>query len=366
MKNIRTDISFILAILMITIFCLSSCERLEIPKFDDLENNTEAEDTPLPPNISKENEDKGNEEFKNGSKENPYTVEDVQYLGKDYDISNVWVKGYIVGWISGTSFPSGARFHAESAGATNLLLADSIFETNPTYCIPIQLPTSSTLRNDLNLQNNPQNLHRRIKVQGDITSYFKVIGLKKTKEYEWMGISAAEDEKQALAINEINESFSDYEPGMQLSQIKNWHTFTTSYTTDWIIGSTTNNRFATICHTDTFKNQTFEYWLITPPINIKQTKQGILTFDTLYENWDNQSNITIIALNDYTYDPFQILPIINAPTANPDNAAEKQWVSSGEINLNKFSGVIYIAFRYKGNSTGKQGTSFSIDNIEIY
>ena len=76
MKNIRTDISFILAILMITIFCLSSCERLEIPKFDDLENNTEAEDTPLPPNISKENEDKGNEEFKNGSKENPYTVED--------------------------------------------------------------------------------------------------------------------------------------------------------------------------------------------------------------------------------------------------------------------------------------------------
>lgn len=357
-KTTRTYFIIFLSALM-TLFGMQSCERLEIPEIvEDNDGEDKEEENPNLPEIGE------SETIRNGSRMAPYTVADVQTLGRTYEIQDAWVEGYIVGWVTGSAYPSGARFGAKSASATNILLADSIFEDDPVHCIPIQLP-ASILRLDLNLQNNPQNLRRHIKLKGDVTTYFKVVGLKKTSVYEWLGTSAMEDEKLALSITELTERFSNYEPGTLLKETDKWHTYSTSYTTDWKVGSYPDERFATICHTDTFKNHTFEYWLITPPINFNRLKKAVLTFDTMYDNWDGESELSVILMNEKEYDPENLLTILQARIASPELISENQWLPSGEITFNSFKGVSYLAFRYKGSYRGKRNTTFCIDNIKL-
>lgn len=344
---------------LIASFGLQSCERLEIPEI--VEDDTGKDEEEVNPDLPEVGED---ETIRNGSREAPYTVADVQLLGRTYEIQDAWIEGYIVGWVNGSAYPSGARFEYESASATNILLADSIFEDDPAQCIPVQLP-ATVLRKDLNLKDNPQNLRRHIKLKGDVTTYFKVVGLKKTSVYEWLGTSAMEDEKLALSIVELNEYFSNYEPGTLLDETDKWHTHSTSYTTDWSVGSYPGERFATICHTDTFMNHNFEYWLITPPINFNRLKNAVLTFDTMYENWDGESQLSVLIMNNKEYDPENILTILQARIACPELISENQWLPSGEVAFSSFTGVCYLAFRYKGTYKGRRNTTFCIDNIKL-
>ena len=360
----RRSLTYLVAFILSTAIFgwLCSCERLEIPPITEENTDTEEPTAPLP-EIGGEEEE---EATRNGSREHPYTVADVQELGKTYDIMDAWVEGYIVGWVNGTAYPSGARFNSESANSTNILLADSILENDPVHCIPVQLP-ATVVRKELNLQDNPHNRRRHIKLKGDITTYFKVIGLKKTSVFEWLGTSAMEDEKLALSVVEFNEDFSSYLPGTPLdtANTKKWHSTSTSYTTQWHVGSYPNERFATICHTDTFTNHRFDYWLITQPINLNKIKQAVLTFESMYENWDGSSELSLLILEEKEYNPEKILTYLQTPIACPDLISEGQWLPSGEITFESYSGVIYLAFRYRGVYKNKRCTSFSLDNIKL-
>lgn len=344
-----------LIIYMLILGGMCGCERLEIPYTPDKSDEQPEESiTPLP-------DTEQNEEERDGSHENPFTVSDIQTLGKIYDIEDAWVKGYIVGWISGSSYPTGARFTSNSAGNTNLLLADSIFETDPVHCIPIQLPNNSLVRKELNLSDHPQNWKRHIKLKGDIKDYFKVTGMKNTSTYEWLGTSAVEDEKNAFSTTEIDENFDAKSLGDSL-KLSNWTilSYSTSY---WKIGGDTFERFATICHTDTFANRTFEYWLITPPINLSRLNNAKFSFRTSYNNWDNKSRLEIFIIEGNNPYNNGLLPQLICSIAHPNIIEPNQWLYSEDIELDSYSGIKYIGFRYKGISTGKQGTSFCIDDI---
>lgn len=330
-----------------------SCERLEIPT-DYLEE--EEENSPLP--------DMGKDETRNGSREAPYTVAQAQALGDDYDkVEDAWIEGYIVGWVNGSHYPSGARFTAQAAGQTNLLLADSIYENDPAHCLPIELPNNSKIRQDLNLRDNQSNLGRHIKLKGDITSYFKVTGIKSPTIYEWMGSSAMEDEKIALSVIELYEDFSRFKVGDSLS-LKNW-SVSAFYRPHWKVGGNMVERYACICHTDTFSNRPFEYWLITPPINLSRMKNPYFSFTTTYDNWDGKSKLDVFIIHENNPLHLGILPFLNAEIASPAQCDAHQWLPSGDISLLSYSGIQYIGFRYRGTSTGKDGTTFCIDNIRL-
>ncbi|WP_277584947.1 DUF6359 domain-containing protein [Psychrobacillus antarcticus] len=84
------------------------------------------------------------------------------------------VQGYIVGTAnSGTSYKQEAPFTA----ATNIGLADSPNETNPSNILPVQLPTGA-IRTALNLKDNPENFKAEVTVTGSLEAYFSVPGLK--------------------------------------------------------------------------------------------------------------------------------------------------------------------------------------------
>ncbi|AQU80252.1 endonuclease [Planococcus faecalis] len=85
------------------------------------------------------------------------------------------VKGFIVGTASSnTSYDQEAPFTAVS----NLGLADSPDETDPTKILPVQLPSSSAIRAGLNLVDNPTKFKAEVTITGSLETYFTTAGLK--------------------------------------------------------------------------------------------------------------------------------------------------------------------------------------------
>ncbi|MCM1483507.1 MAG: DUF5689 domain-containing protein [Muribaculaceae bacterium] len=117
-----------------------------------------------------------------GTPEVPYTVGSV-LAGTSG--TGVWVTGYIVGWVEGQVLSSGAHFTTPATVSSNLLLAASPDETNVANCIPVQLTNGTTARTDLNLQDNPANLHRQVTLKGSLEAYFGASGIKSVTKYAW-------------------------------------------------------------------------------------------------------------------------------------------------------------------------------------
>lgn len=94
------------------------------------------------------------------------------------DGSEVVIKGYIVGYT--TSSMSNASFSVPGDKAnTNMLLSDTPDEFDELCCLPVELPTTGrNLRGLLNLYDHPEYFNQYIAIQGKLTTYFRVNGLK--------------------------------------------------------------------------------------------------------------------------------------------------------------------------------------------
>lgn len=110
-----------------------------------------------------------------GTKEKPYTVAEAIALGSTD--APAWVEGYIVGTSTGgaTFAPS---FTTDGAVASNLLLAASADETDPSKLFPVQLSSTSPERAKLNLKDNPSNFHKKVKIEGTLKAYFNMPGMR--------------------------------------------------------------------------------------------------------------------------------------------------------------------------------------------
>lgn len=118
-----------------------------------------------------------------GSKKAPYTVEEAQAnQGK----TGVWVEGFIVGSFAGTInnfFPGNT-----GSSTTNIAIADIQDETDISKMIPVNLSEASTsIRNALNIPDNPENVNRKVKIRGNLGNYFSAPGLRDPREYVLIG-----------------------------------------------------------------------------------------------------------------------------------------------------------------------------------
>lgn len=95
--------------------------------------------------------------------------------------TDVWVCGHIVG---GDLTSSSASFDGPFESRTNLLLGPRSSTMDKDACLSVQLPSGS-LRNALNLVDNPDLLGRKICLKGDIVeAYYGIPGIKNLTEYE--------------------------------------------------------------------------------------------------------------------------------------------------------------------------------------
>lgn len=134
-----------------------------------------------------------------GTKEDPLTLADVATLcdkaGKAY---------WVIGKIAGCAANDGKL--ADKTTASNIALG----ETEP--YVPVQLPSQSDIRTNLNLVDNPQLLNTTVKIQGLLQTYFTSHGIKSPTEYELVGpttgienIEAAELDLNAPMYNVLGQ-----------------------------------------------------------------------------------------------------------------------------------------------------------------
>ena len=104
------------------------------------------------------------------------------------ELNEMWMEGYVVGFVDGRSMKS-TVFDAGDV-ATNIVIAERADVLEVGMCVPVQLPNSSKSNKEtraaLNLKDHPEVLGKRVKIKGDIAKYMGVAGLKNAKQYEFV------------------------------------------------------------------------------------------------------------------------------------------------------------------------------------
>lgn len=142
-----------------------SCTKLELPDEVD-KDKTDKDDTPTSPSQPDDTD--------------VYSIASLQEVEEG---ESVLLKGYIVGYVP-TSSINKMRFSVEDAVPSNIVLADSPQEKDPSNCAAIQLKKDKDARDDLNLQDNPEMLGKCVLVYGDVATYMGSKGLKDVESYE--------------------------------------------------------------------------------------------------------------------------------------------------------------------------------------
>lgn len=121
----------------------------------------------------------GGEQGVEGSYSKPYSVASgIAAQGAEFNnVKNIYVKGYIVGWVEGQVLADGAHFNANATVKTNILIADTANETDLSKCMPVQLPNND-VRSGMNLQEHPEFYGKAVILYGELAKYFGAAGVK--------------------------------------------------------------------------------------------------------------------------------------------------------------------------------------------
>lgn len=108
-------------------------------------------------------------------------------------------------------------------------------------------------------------------------------------------------------------------------------------------------------------------WLVTPAINLGTYTNKMLIFQTI-DGYNNGATFKAYISTNYTGNatPWTATWTELPATISSGNTSgyASSFLSSGFINLNAYSGNIYIAFKYDGGDPGKT-TTYQVDNIKV-
>lgn len=297
-----------------------------------------------------------------GTKEKPYTIANVQAGATG---TGVWVKGYIVGWIDGKTLADGAKFNADGVTvSSNVMLADAADAATTAKIIPVQLP-SGEIRKAVNLQDNPANYKKEVLLKGNLVAYFGVPGLKEVsaavidgKEYPMGG----DDQPSGDVVTSLDENFdasTDIPAG--------WFQKQAAGNKAWYVRNFNENNYITMSG---FKGTApFDQWLLSPAIDMDKVSDKTLTFDTQVNGY----GATTTTLKVYIVtDPANLATateikatFATAPAAGADGKTKySEWVKSGNVDLAKYKGKVYIAFRYQASKDANYAT-WCVDNVKL-
>ena len=211
-----------------------------------------------------------------GSRENPYTANDVILLGiQESDGQKYWVKDYIVGVINSNYE---YVFSSDTDVNTNLILSSNVDASNESECIPVQLPYGD-VRTGLNLVDNPDNLGQEVLLYGTLEKYFRVAAVKNVTYAEINGNSYGTDPSDTPTPPDpgTTEYFNQ-----TLTTQDSYNTFT-SYNVlgeqEWYQNSSHLDYGAVMSGYANNTSYANEDWFISPAIDLSGSTNPILTFD---------------------------------------------------------------------------------------
>lgn len=195
LKISSTDMKVSCIICILFCFMTFSCEKMDLSELQDTDASQDTDEKKVDTENS-ENDTTITDYMRFGSKTYPYIPSDwianeamkQQWTNGKENFTGVWVAGYIVGYISGTSLKS--VVFGVGTKETNIVIADKPDIRDPLSVLPVQLSKSNNanqaVRDALNLSTHPENIYRRVKICADVDTYMNVLGLKNTTSYCWI------------------------------------------------------------------------------------------------------------------------------------------------------------------------------------
>jgi hypothetical protein len=172
-----------------------------------------------------------------------------------------------------------------------------------------------------------------------------------------------------LDINQFPSIFSeDFENTSGSINITDWTNYSEAGTELWesYFDSNSSSRAARVGSFRSNNASTIS-WLITKGINLDNTTQEFLSFETS-NSFSDGSDLELLISTDWdgttagvTSATWQSLPgkIVD------DSENFRNFVSSGYVDLSAFSGTAYIAFKYTGSGDAAFDGTFEVDNLAI-
>lgn len=207
---------------------------------------------------------------------------------------------------------------------------------------------------------------------GSITAVYSVFGssrqllLRDTSDVALTGLRCT-----APGVKELLTEDFEQQQGQAVFSRPGWKNIAETGNQSFLVNTTFNNQYAEISAFATGK-PVLVSWLITPPVNLSNSANEILSFETR-DGFDNGAVLQVLVSTNYDggNTPWKAkwTPLKALMAKGTVSAVAAKWVTSGEISLSGFSGTISLAFRYEGadpvNPNDARTTRFQVDNIRI-
>lgn len=295
-------------------------------------------------------------EFSNdnsGIESNPWTVEkaiSIQNSGR-----SGWVSGYIVGAVAPevteVKSNSDIEWTAPTTLGTTLVIGPTKDCKDYTKCLVVALPQGSAFRTQANLADNTEVYQTEIKVKGTMATYLGTYGITgntgSTEEFR-LSVSSG-------GVTGLKEGFDNGIPA-------DWSNVQKQGTKNWYQTAFNNNNYAAM--TGYKGTAPFDSWLITPAVNMSKVEKKVLNFRTQVNGYGaTTTKFGVYVLT--SADPAACTPEqLSATVATAPASGYSDWVNSGDIDLSKYTGTIYIGFRYEATQDANYAT-WCVDDVTL-
>ena len=276
--------------------------------------------------------------------------------------TGAYVKGYIVGAASGMSLVEGASFSATTDVVTNVIIAASADETDVTKCMPIQLPNGSDVRTKLTLKDNAGNYKKEVTLYGNITSYFKTIGLKEVTFAVLDGNEIGTNPNGGGNSGDSGDGNAVYSVNFKANGQGDWtidnKTLPTGVTNIW----TYNNKYGMVASAfvSNTKNDS-ESWLISPAIDLSTATSATLKIHHAINKFSSvdiaKTQVAVLISDDGTN--WTELALSNWPTT-------LSWTFfDSTIDISAYKGKNNVKLALKYLSTTESTGTWEVETITI-
>lgn len=166
------------------------------------------------------------------------------------------------------------------------------------------------------------------------------------------------------ALDPITILYQDFEDDSYMD----WQRKTLSGDRRWEIKEYNQNKYMQMSGYESNKTEskTFDTYLISPPLDLDQYKNEILTFATK-NGYYNGTTLTVLISTDYDgQNPIEATwTELSATLDETDHQGYgDNFIPSGEVDLSSYQGTAYLAFRYLGDND-QLTTTYQVDDIVI-
>lgn len=252
--------------------------------------------------------------------------------------TNKWVEGYIIGVMETDVDPFTANFEGPWRTNSNLIIADDPEETNLNNCLIVQLP-AGVIREALNLNTNPENKGKLLKVLGNLETYFSQAGIKTLTGY-WL-----DGDGIIPVVNFFEEDFT--------TGLGSFTAYNITGPQEWghatydggcvVMSGYANNT-----------NNANEDWLVSPAINLAGKVNVQIQIREAINFLTSYSDLKVLVSNDYSGgNPNEngAWTELSGFSRPPGNSWTFQ--DSGYVDLSDYDGqTIWIALKFLSTTSG--------------